>query len=240
MNQYPYCNSQKIIFEEGSASPKPKSKTMLTVAPHGILTLGFTFMVTSDEFESSDVKWLVTDMLLKLPFIRDMMVWSDAWEVSKDSMNEFLQQEENVALIPGGFQEATIYLRDRHRLFIKDRKGFIKYALKYGYSILPAYVFGEERGFWQFDIGSIDFRFWLNKYNIPTIAFIGKYGFLPDNNIDVTIVIGKSYALPKIDHPTDEDINKHHADYIKCMEGLFDRNKERYAFKGKDAVLELF
>ena len=38
----------------------------------------------------------------------------------------------NVALIPGGFQEATLYARGEHRVFIKQRKGFIKYALRHG------------------------------------------------------------------------------------------------------------
>lgn len=105
---------------------------------------------------------------------------------------------------------------------------------------MPTYVFGEERGYWQFNVGSIDFRFWLNKYNIPTIAFLGRYGLLPDNNIDVTAVVGKAFELPRIENPTAADIDKYHAQYVEVIEGIFERNKERYAFKGKEAVLELF
>jgi hypothetical protein len=32
----------------------------------------------------------------------------------------------NIGLIPGGFQEATIYQRGKHRLFLREKKGFVK------------------------------------------------------------------------------------------------------------------
>ena len=38
-----------------------------------------------------------------------------------------------MALLPGGFQEATLFARNRHRVYINQRKGFIKYALRHGY-----------------------------------------------------------------------------------------------------------
>ena len=105
---------------------------------------------------------------------------------------------------------------------------------------MPAYVFGEERSYWQAQIGSLSFRFWLNKYNIPTIAFIGKYGILPDNNIDVTVVVGKRFELPKIDNPIEEDVIKYHTEYMTLIQGIFDRNKGHYAYAGKNAILEMF
>lgn len=240
LNEYPYCNIQQIVFTDGAKPPEPKSKTMLAVSPHGILTLGFVFAASSAEFDSSEIKWLVTDMLLQLPFIRDFMLWIDAVAVNKKSMTSLLGQGHNVALLPGGFEEATIYIRDKHKLFIKDRKGFVKYALQYGYSIQPSYVFGEERGYWQFNIGSIEWRFWLNKHRIPTIFFMGKFGILPDNNIDVSVVVGKPFKLPLIEKPTKVDVDKWHNVYIENMVELFEKNKEKYAYKGKDAVLELY
>lgn len=37
-----------------------------------------------------------------------------------------MAQGENVALLPGGFEEATLYKRGKHRLYLRKRKGFIK------------------------------------------------------------------------------------------------------------------
>lgn len=242
MDEFPYCNSQKIVFEEGATAPTPKSKTLLAVSPHGILTIGFISCTTSPVFADSGMKWLVADALLVLPFIRDFMIWNDSFAASKKCMTELCAEGENIGLIPGGFQEATIYQRNHHKLYIKDRKGFIKYALQYGYSIMPGYIFGEERGYWQLNTGilKIDFWLWLNKFSIPAICAIGKFGLLPDNNIDICVVFGKSFQLPLIPKPTEEDVNKYHAEYVTQVTALFERNKEKYAYQGKNSVLELY
>ncbi len=224
-------------FFVGAEAPKPDSKVMLTVSPHGILTLGFIFMISSPEFFDSSIKWLVAEMLLKLPFICDFLRWSDTWDCTKNRMNKFMKKGHNVALIPGGFQEATLYERNRHKLFLNDRKGFIKYALKFGYKIVPCYVFGEELSYWQWEIGFKSFRLWLNKHNIPGIFFIGKYLFLPDNDINVISVVGKPIELPHILNPKSSDIDKYHKIYMDEIKGLFDRNKGKYAAQ-KDAKLE--
>ena len=152
----------------------------------------------------------------------------------------FILNIHELALIPGGFEEATFYLRGRHRIYIKKRKGFIKYALQFGYKIMPSYVFGEELSYWQLDVGFNSIRLWLNKYGIPGTVFIGKYfTFLPDCNMDVTIVVGKEIILPKIENPSPEDIDKYHAIYIKDLSALFERNKAKYAATRGDAKLEI-
>jgi len=40
-----------------------------------------------------------------------------------------MSQGDNISFIPGGFEEATITSHNEYRIFIIDRKGFIKYAL---------------------------------------------------------------------------------------------------------------
>ncbi len=45
----------------------------------------------------------------------------------------------NISLVPGGFEEATLTDINSEKIFIKERKGFIKDALKYGYKVHPIY-----------------------------------------------------------------------------------------------------
>lgn len=47
-------------------------------------------------------------------------------------------------LFQGGFEESTILSNKEYRVWIKNRKGFIKYALQYGYCIHPVFVFNES------------------------------------------------------------------------------------------------
>lgn len=41
-------------------------------------------------------------------------------------MREIMSTGCNVGLIPGGFQEATMFKHGHHRLYLKSKKGFIK------------------------------------------------------------------------------------------------------------------
>lgn len=51
----------------------------------------------------------------------------------------------NLSFVPGGFEEATMTSTKEYRLFIKKRKGFIKFALKYKYKVYPLFVFNENK-----------------------------------------------------------------------------------------------
>lgn len=96
-------------------------------------------------------------------------------------MKSRMRRGENIALIPGGFQEATMFEYNRHTVYIKRRKvralafastpqpagrmrvplcadpaplaqGFIKYALQHGYRVYPCYTFGEERTYYSISV----------------------------------------------------------------------------------------
>lgn len=55
-----------------------------------------------------------------------------------------MKNEENIGLVPGGFEEATVFSHKEYRIFNNNRKGFIKYAIEYGYCIHPVFVFNES------------------------------------------------------------------------------------------------
>lgn len=240
MTAAPYCKTQRVVFEDGATSPAPDSKTMVALSPHGILTIGWMTMITSKEFRNSGFKWLVAEVLNMLPFLADINTWCNITGCGKKDMITYMSSGTNVALIPGGFEEATIYKRGCHRIFIKERKGFVKYALQYGYKIMPAYVFGEENTYWQMDMGpSPSFALWLNKYKIPTTFFVGKYFFMPDNDANINVVVGKPLDLPKLESPSVADVDKYHSLYIEAVQGIFDRNKGKFGIS-KDVALEVY
>ena len=237
----PYCRTSSIVLTSGAAVPEPGSRTLTTVAPHGILTLGWSYIISSNIYRHTQTNWLVAPAMMNLPFIGDIMRWTRCFSCDAASMNKFMKAGINIGLIPGGFHEATLYTRGRHRLYLKNRKGFIKYALQYGYSIQPTYVFGEELTFWTLDIFPKSIAFQLNKWHIPTCIFTGKYfSFMPDWDMDFHVVVGKNIKLPQIASPTKEEVDKYHAVFIAAYQELFDANKEKYAATGKNAVLEIY
>ena len=60
-----------------------------------------------------------------------------------------MKQQEDFAIIPGGFHESTISSPGTDRVWLKNRKGFVKYALQNGYALQPIYVFGETDAWWN-------------------------------------------------------------------------------------------
>ena len=76
--------------------------------------------------------------------------WTGVDTVEPKNMNKKMKKGMNFSILPGGFEEATLTDYDSSNVFIKKRKGFIKYALRYGYTLHPAYVFGENKVFYTF------------------------------------------------------------------------------------------
>lgn len=71
--------------------------------------------------------------------------WLGMEAVEKENLVDKLKKNKTFGLIPGGFEEATLTNGEENRVFLKDRKGFVKYALIYGYKIFPCFVFGENK-----------------------------------------------------------------------------------------------
>lgn len=90
------------------------------------------------------------------------------------------------------------------------------------------------------DILPTSVSLWLNKYQIPTYFFIGRYFFMPNDDMDFNVVVGKTIELPQINDPSSEDIDKYHTIYINKYNELFNKFKGKYASEGEKAILEIF
>jgi len=64
-----YFYPQEVLFD-GFKDIKPDSRSLICMHPHGILTIGWALTSTSPTMTHANVKWLVTEALLRLPFIR--------------------------------------------------------------------------------------------------------------------------------------------------------------------------
>lgn len=118
-----------------------------------------------------------------------MLRWTNTRECSAAHMRLCLGRGETVALLPGGFEEATVFRHGRCRVFVKGRAGFVKLALQHGYAVRPVFSFGEERTFRAFH-WLLPLRLAVNRLKLPAVAFFGVPWlpfFMPDPNIDLTV-----------------------------------------------------
>ena len=87
----------------------------------------------------------------------------------KATFTALMKKNCDLALIPGGFEEATLHTTQVDRVYLKDRQGFVKYALQYGYALVPVDAFGERETYHTAH-GLYKFRLWLNSFGADTDA----------------------------------------------------------------------
>lgn len=180
--------------------------------------------------------------LIYAPIFRPLVVdlCGCASAARKSSFIYYLKNKISFGIIPGGFYEVNLYEQGLDIIYVKKKKGFIKYALKYGYVLFPAYTFGECNTYASYQkFFSESFRCLLSKYQIPTSWFFcGQYfwcPFLPiSKGVGLHTVVGQAIECPKVENPSQEIIDKYHKIYMEEIIGIFERNKWRFGMQNKE------
>jgi hypothetical protein len=225
-----YFHKYTLIIEE----ELDEKNSLLCSHPHGIinLTMGIALMQ-----ETMLYKFVIcgTRFVRILPISGILARFAGIEGVDNRNFKTYMKNGKNICFVPGGFECASITNHTKDRVFIKKRKGFIKYCLQYGYKIHPCYGFNENKLFYTFNHFE-KVRILFNKLKIPGCIFIGKYLMLPDDNLNLCTVIGKPLILPRIEKPTEEDIDKYQAIYIEELKSLYNRYKGEF---GSSEELEI-
>jgi len=201
--------------------------------PHGVLATGYGWNgIWSKAFRDAagyDTQFAIDKVLREdNPFWKVICdLHGSVMTLNKKSLKTAMAQHLNVAFIPGGFQDATCMVYGEHSTVMKDRKGFIRYALEYGYRVHPVYTFGESETFYTCS-ALLRFRLWLNRFGIPAVLVFGFrwLPFVPRWQPELLTAVGEPVELPKIQNPTPADVDKWHGAYVKALQTLFDDKKE--------------
>jgi hypothetical protein len=226
-----YFKSYTLIIEEELCN----HKVLLCTHPHGILSLGMGSAVFHQNSILKNFVICGTRFVRYLPISGILARWVGIQGVNHQNFKRYMSEGKNIILVPGGFECATFTNHRKDRVFLKNRKGFIKYSLRYGYKVYPCYNFNENKLYYTFN-GFEKIMYFLNKLKIPGCFFIGKFFFYPRTDVELCTVIGKPLELPVIPHPKKEDVDKYHLLYIHSLVALYNRYKSEF---GCSETLEL-
>lgn len=240
-----YYNGVSIVFEGGNDVPSSDPdhrQTFFAVHPHGAYCIGWALLYHNPVMRG--VRFCFAPALYASPMFRIFSRMANKpGSASRSAMDLYLKKGEDVALPPGGFEEATLTSTTQDRVFIKRRYGFVRLCLKYGVAIRPVYVFGEGRLFSNVQ-GLWNLRLALNRFGVPTILVWGRWfcPFLPKKGVKLHIVIGRPLNLPKIESPTKDEVALWHGKYIVELKRIYEEHKEAaYGPEaGKVAKLEVW
>jgi len=151
---------------------------------------------------------------------------------SKDKMTRYMRQGHSFAMLPGGVEEVVLNDQSVERAYIMKRKGFVKYALQYGFDLVVHYHFGETELFdilWPCNTPSVlRWRLYIaEKFQLALGFGIGWPWMpnIPKRGKKCVTVIGERLTLPRIETPSPQDVEKYHNMYVERLVNLYNENR---------------
>ncbi|XP_017132701.1 diacylglycerol O-acyltransferase 2 [Drosophila elegans] len=246
----------------------PANKNYILASfPHGILgtgigiNMGVEISKWLELFPQVRPKVGTLDQHFHVPFMREVLRCWGLVSVSKEALIRMLSKSNDpkhkdngdgftsnaVAILVGGAQETMDSHPGEYILTLKNRKGFVRLAIRTGSSIVPSFSFGEVDIFDQ--VANPPDSLLRRVQNVvkkltgvsPLIPvgrgfFNYTFGFLPFRR-RIVQVVGSPIDVVQSDQPDPEYVDKVHGQVIEALEKLFDQCKDKYLQNPKSAKL---
>ncbi|NWV12759.1 DGAT2 acyltransferase, partial [Ptilonorhynchus violaceus] len=172
--------------------------------------------------------------------------------VNRDSIDYILSKNGSgnaIIIVVGGAAESLNCTPGKNSVTLKNRKGFVKLALQHGADLVPVYSFGENEVYKQVIFEEGSWGRWVQKKFQKHIGFApcifhgrglfssNTWGLLPYSK-PITTVVGEPITIPKIDNPSQKEVDFYHSIYVDSLIKLFDKYKSKFGLPETE-VLEV-
>ncbi|MBN3294411.1 DGAT2 acyltransferase, partial [Polypterus senegalus] len=186
----------------------------------------------------------------RLPLLRDYLLSGGICPVNRKAIDYILSKSGTgnaVVIVVGGAAESLDCTPGKNVVTLKSRKGFVKLALQQGADLVPVYSFGENEVYKQiiFEEGSWGRNLQKKFQKIMGFApclFHGcgmfsanTWGIVP-YSMSINTVVGEPITVPKIENPTQEEIDQYHDLYIHSLIKLFEKYKTKFGLRDMDTL----
>jgi hypothetical protein len=137
-----YFDYEAIYLDE---TVRSSGKNYIFVAqPHGVLSFVGMCSAASKPMDILRVPTAAASVVLRMPILKNLMGIFNLIDASAVSLRAHLRGGGSVLIYVGGIAELFKTCRNEERLYLTNRKGFIKLALTEGVDVVPAYLFGNS------------------------------------------------------------------------------------------------
>jgi hypothetical protein len=225
-----------------TADLDPSKQYLFGFHPHGIYPMTVFWATHGHKwrslFEGITVAPLCATVIFFLPIMREICLWLGIQDVSKKSIHNAFNSGKSIVLVPGGEREMRVSRSDISKVsIITKHKGFVRLALTRGVSLVPMFSFGENQLMENIYLPTV--QEWFQKrilYGFPHLPY-GRWFSPVPNPIAVTLAVGKAIDLPKIEEPTEEQVDHYHKIYFDALLELFHANK-KYCPGFENSIME--
>ncbi|GAB6023808.1 2-acylglycerol O-acyltransferase 2 [Chamberlinius hualienensis] len=222
----------------------PKKNYICGYHPHGILSAGAFCNFATEGTQFSKIFPGITSHLITLtgnfwfPLLREYVQFTGACASSKESFEYILTKKGKgnaIFVVVGGAAEALDARPNHIILTLKNRKGFIKLAIRCGADLVPVISFGENDIFNQANnpegswLRSFQTKF-KNVMGFSPPIIVGRgifqytFGLMPFRR-PIHTVVGKPIEVVQESNPSNETIGIYHKKYMDSLQQLFDEYK---------------
>ncbi|TYZ62627.1 hypothetical protein PybrP1_002387 [[Pythium] brassicae (nom. inval.)] len=218
----------------------PSKRYIFCSHPHGLLSAHHAVLMQGSstpsfhELSPMDTRHhLGASVIFRIPIFREYLLWLGCVNADRRIAEKVLRSGKSLVILVGGIMEQMLSQRGEHAVYVKKRKGHIRLALKYGTPIVPGYNFGETDLFTHSSFLLSLRRLIASKLSVALLVGYGSSRWNPlraHEGVVLHEVFGKPIVVEKIEHPTPEDVDKVHAQYVAELVRIFDKYKGKYGY----------
>lgn len=230
----------------------PTRKYIFGYHPHGIISHGaWAAFATealgfADKFPGITNSLLTLDSNFRIPLYREYVLAAGVRSVSKESIVNILSKGgpngegmgRGVTIVIGGARESLEAQPGQMRLILKERKGFVKIAVRTGADLVPVLAFGENNLYDQLRpkehpvvhrLQMFVLKVW--KFTLPFLHGRGIFnydvGLMPYRR-PLNVVVGAPIKVTQAAAVDQAEINRLHDLYVAELQKLWDRYKDEF------------
>lgn len=239
-------------IEEFFKSKCLSKNNLFTCAPHGILATNYSLNVVFNKFfydrKYLDCYFVISDILIKLPFVSEFLTAIGCISSKSETINSHLKNGDNIAILSGGYEEASITEYGKHMIYLKNL-GIIDSILKMEpednkkkyYECYCIFFLNESVNYFTMNYFK-DLRLKLAKSRfIPGVLFCGYCGIFPNyfKKLDNISIISKdAIKIPYMGNLYKQK-SKDEKSMITMYFGSLIENKYHQLFKfAKDLLID--
>eukprot|EP00249_Psilotum_nudum_P007705 c20760_g1_i1 orf=256-1224(-) len=228
----------KLVVEDETAF-KPNQAYLIAAEPHSIIPAG-TMMLNNLTCQlpfTTKIKFVVSSAIFYTPVIRHVWTWLGLVPATKKKIFSLLETGYSCIIIPGGIREMLVMQRDREIVFLKQRYGFIRTAIKTGTPLVPYFTFGQGHiyGWWRPNWKA--YEYFSRSTGIAPMFFWGLFGSPIPRRHPLYAVLGKPIEVTKNPEPSNEEVGKVHEKFIHALEELYEKHKIAAGYKDTDLCI---
>lgn len=221
-----------------------KDRALLAFSPHGIFPFSLGFGVLTDMAKQyfGEFRPVVATATRFYPFLNTILQWLGQVDASRIEVDRALANGDKIGLAPGGISEMFEGFPkagrhpDEECIILKNRKGFIKMALKHKLPVVPIYCFGASKMLKRLQLPLLEKM--SNLIRASICIFYGMYGLPIPFRKKLLYAVGSPIRPPVDDIAVgtpefDRTVDDMHQQFCEAMTNLFDKHKNSYGWEHK-------